>query len=79
MPSVGKCPDTPHSDDICLETWSPEDTRCVQNANALTLLVWKADAVSCVVRKIFALTFCVWRHALYPEGKCTETPRPEYI
>ena len=35
--------------------------------------------MSCVVRKTFALTFCVWRHTLHPEGKCTETPHRTYI
>ena len=40
--------------------------RYVQNANALTLLVWNADAVACIVRKTFALTFCVCKaHAAF--------------
>jgi len=33
--------------------------RCVQKANALTLLVQKADAVACIVRTLFALTLVV--------------------
>ena len=34
-------------------------TLCVQKANALTLLIQKADAVARVVRTTFALTLCV--------------------
>ena len=33
--------------------------RYVQKANTLTLIIWKADAVACIVQKAFALTFCV--------------------
>ena len=40
-------------------------------ANALTLLVRKADAVAHVVRRTFALTLCVQK------VKCPDTPRPE--
>ena len=46
-------------DNICLDTLRLEDTRCVQKANALTLLVRKADSVARVVRTTFALTLCV--------------------
>jgi len=46
---------------ICFDTLRPEDTRCIWMANALTLLVPKADAVACVVRTTFALTLCVWK------------------
>ena len=65
----GKCPDSPRPegrcrgtrrpDDICLDTLRLEDPRCVRMANALTLLVQKADAVARVVRTTFSLTLCV--------------------
>jgi len=41
--------DTPRPEGICLDALRPEDTRCVQMVNALTLLV----------RKTFTLTLCV--------------------
>jgi len=64
-------------------------TFCVQKGNALTVLIWKADAVARIVRtrfaltlcarKTFALTFCIWRLMLHPEGKYPDTPRQDDI
>jgi len=54
--SEGKCPDTPRPDDIYLDTLHLKDMRYIQKANALTLLIWKADAMVCIFRKTFALT-----------------------
>jgi hypothetical protein len=42
------CRDTLRPNDICLDTRRPEDTRCVQQGNAVTLLVWKACALALV-------------------------------
>jgi len=55
----GKCPDTTPPDDICLDTLRPEETRCIQKVNALTLLIWKVDTMARIVRKTFGLTFCI--------------------
>jgi len=65
----GKYPDTPYPEGgcsgthhlvyICLDILRPEDTHCIQKANSLTLLIWKADAMACIVWKTFVDILCL--------------------